>query len=91
MSIVIVTYDLNTPAKDYSPLFSAIQNQGVWWHNLRTTWLVETTKTPTQVYEAVRPHITVNDRIFIGRLSEGYSGWLDTDAWAWIQARLKNV
>ena len=45
MSIIIVTYDLNDLTRDYTPFFTAIQNQGVWWHNLRTTWLIDTAKT----------------------------------------------
>jgi hypothetical protein len=91
MSIIIVTYDLNDLTRDYTPFFTAIQNQGVWWHNLRTTWLIDTTKTPAEVYEAVRHFITVNDRIFIGRLGDGYSGWLDSTAWPWIQSRIKQA
>ena len=91
MSIIIITYDLNNPQKDYSSFFTAIQNQGHWWHSLRATWLVDTNKTPAQVYEELRTHLVASDRIFIGRLGDGYSGWLDKTAWEWIQTRLKQA
>jgi hypothetical protein len=91
MSIIIVTYDLNSPTRDYTPLFSAIQSQGVWWHNLRSTWLIDTQKTPGQVYEALRHHLEQTDRILITRMGEGYSGWLSKDAWEWIQLRVKQI
>jgi hypothetical protein len=91
MSVIIITYDLNDLTKDYTPFFTTIQNQGVWWHNLRSTWLIDTPKTPAEVYEAVRHFMTANDRIFIAHLGDGYSGWLDAHAWAWIQARLRQA
>ena len=91
MTVIIVTYDLNNPAKDYTPLFTAIQSQGVWWHHLKSTWLIDTQKTPAEMYEVLRHHLELSDRLLVTRMGDGYSGWLTPDAWEWLKTRVKQV
>jgi hypothetical protein len=87
--IVLISYDLNKPTKDYSSFFETLKAQGHWWHYLKHTWLVDTQKTPGDIYEALRHHMDTTDRILITQMIGPYMGWLEQDAWTWIQQRLK--
>jgi hypothetical protein len=82
--VLLVTYDLKTPMKSYTPFYEALKRQGSWWHYLSSTWLVATTKTPQEVYSALAPHLTVRDFILITRITKPLWGFLPKDAWNWI-------
>jgi hypothetical protein len=88
MSILLVTYDLKTPNRDYGPLYVALKQQGVWWHYLDSVWLIDTIKTPDQVYADIVKNITMDDRLFITAIKRPYWGYLPKDAWDWINQRL---
>jgi hypothetical protein len=62
MSVILVTYDLKTAGRVYSTFYDALKQQGNWWHYLTSTWLIETNKTPNDIYNALAPHITVLSR-----------------------------
>ena len=87
--IVLVTYDLNNPTKDYTPLFNALKAQGQWWHQLRSTWLIDTHKSPTEIWNAIAPYVENTDRVLVTNLAPGHQGWLGKDAWDWIGSRKK--
>lgn len=36
----LISYDLNSPGKNYAQLYAAIQKLGSWWHCLDSTWIV---------------------------------------------------
>lgn len=82
--ILIVSYDLDA-ATNHAPLFEALKQQGTWWHYLTSTWLISTTKTPEQVYNALVPSMVQSDRILVFELGKAYNGWLPREAWDWIQ------
>ena len=86
--ILLITYELNVPTKDYNPLYEAIKKQGHWWHYLKSTWLLDTQKNPSQIWDELRPHVDSSDRLLIIRVTDGYQGWLGKDAWPWINQRL---
>jgi hypothetical protein len=84
--ILLVTYDLKGHAGGYQPFYNALQEQGPWWHYLATTWLLSTTKSPKDVFDALLPalRLDLGDRLLITRLGD-YWGWLPKDAWEWIE------
>jgi hypothetical protein len=82
--ILIVTYDLS-PTFDHSIFFDALKQQGSWWHYLTSVWLIATTKTPEQVFQAVAPYMVQADRVLIFEVGKSYNGWLPKEAWDWIQ------
>jgi hypothetical protein len=88
--VLIITYDLRTP-KDYHDFYEAIKlqgEQGKWWHYMTSTWLLSTTKTPQQVFDAIHPHLDNQDFLLVCELSPNYQGWLPKQAWDWINAEL---
>jgi hypothetical protein len=88
MSVILVTYDLKTPGRNYTSFFNALKAQGNWWHYLANTWLVETAQTSHEVYTALSAHVTVKDWILVLPVTKHANGWLPKDAWDWINARL---
>ena len=85
--IILVTYDLKTPGKDYTSLFEVLKQQGQWWHYMASVWLIYTVQTPSAIYSAIVPHITIQDYILISTMERPYWGLLPKDAWDWIAQR----
>jgi len=82
--ILLVTYDLVNPGKDYSLLYEALKEAPAWWHYLESTWLIKTNLSPQQWFNKLKPFIDDNDRIFIMEITKNYQGWLPRKAWDWI-------
>lgn len=89
--LIMISYDLKAPGRDYGSLYAAIKRTGTaWWHYLQSTWIVEVANnvTITDVNERLRCHIDQNDRLIISKLVRPYDGWLTQEAWDWINARV---
>jgi len=86
MSALLITYDLNKPGQNYDKLYDAIKGLGTWWHYLDSTWIVDTSLTPAQVWEELRPAVDTGDSVLIVDITnDPNSGWLPQKAWAWIK------
>ena len=85
--ILLVTYDLKA-RRDYSLFYSALQQEGDWWHYLTNTWLLYTGRTPEDVATALRPHMALGDLLLVVEIRDNFHGYLPKDAWDWIRARL---
>ena len=85
--IYLISYDLNSPGKDYTGLHNAIKTVGAWWHHLDSTWLVDTMMPPADIYNILSPHIDRNDHLLIVQIVRNYWGYLPQDAWDWMAAR----
>lgn len=84
-----VTYDLKTPGRDYTPLYTALKSSPKWWHYLESTWLIATLESPVQLYNRLVPTITNNDRLLIIEVRNNAQGWLPKDAWQWINENVQ--
>jgi hypothetical protein len=82
--IYLITYDLNTPGKDYSGLHAVIKRLGPWWHYLDSTWLVSTELDAMGIWNQIGNKIDENDRMLIIKATRDYAGWLTSEAWDWI-------
>lgn len=86
MKILLVSYDLNKPGKNYSALYDILKTAPYWWHYLESTWLLATNETPTQWNEKLKAAIDENDNILIVDITKRpRQGWLPTKAWEWIK------
>ena len=83
--ILIVTYDLRGPAGTYEEFFDTLKSEDSWAHYLRSTWLVSTKKSPSEMYTELRPFLKSGDHLMISRLSKDRQGWLPKKAWAWVR------
>jgi hypothetical protein len=86
--ILIITLDFNPDAVHNEDVYALIKTQGVWWHYMKATWLVHTTRTAQQVAEALTPVMKEKGRMLIAELHRPYQGLLVPDAWKWINDRV---
>ena len=91
--ILLLTIDIMKPAEiEYSALHATIKAQGIWWHYLRPTWLISTTKSVQEVADAINPLLRGGKgRALIVELHRPYQGLLPKVAWDWIQKHLDDV
>lgn len=86
--VLLITYDLNKPGKDYSDLYSAIKAiSSDYLHQLTSVWLIDTYLSPEQVSDRLKAHIDSNDELFVVRITREYKGWLLQSAWDWLGSR----
>ena len=86
--IILITYDLKQPDRDYTALYESIKQCGTkWWHYLESVWIIRTDMTPDQCFQKIHSYIDNNDYLFIVDISRhSRQGWLPKDAWDWIKA-----
>jgi hypothetical protein len=85
--VLLITYDLRQPGRNYASLHEAIRAVGPWWHYLESAWLVDTNQTAAGVSASLRPHIDQNDGLLIiGVNPNNRDGWLVQEAWDWINS-----
>lgn len=69
------------------PVFAATGDD--WIRYSANSWIIWTEKTPSDLYNHIRPHLHVEDQVLIVRLdlSEGF-GWLSPWIWTWINSKV---
>lgn len=88
MQLILITYDLKTPGKDYSSLYNHIKSFGKWWHYLDSTWIVKTEKNVDDITSSTRLMLDSNDYLLVIDITnDKTNGWLPRDAWNWINAK----
>jgi hypothetical protein len=85
----MIGYDLNSPGQDYSKLFDAIKQLGLWWHCLDSTWIVKTDKTCVEIRDTLKQHIDKNDELLVATLS-GEAAWIgfNDECSSWLKNNL---
>ena len=84
MPLLLVTYDLNRPEKDYSDLFKHIER----YSNVRlseSSYAIITDKAPKAVCEELKKYVNKKDSVYIITLKRPYDGYgskFVTD-WLW--------
>jgi hypothetical protein len=83
--ILLISYDLKVPGRDYEGLYETIKTAGAWWHYLESTWLVKTDEDVDTWNEKLLKNMDDNDRLFIVDITnQKNNGWLPQKAWDWI-------
>ncbi len=85
--VLLITYDLKRPVQQYAALHAEIKRYGTWWHHLESTWIIETSESPKEVYSKLLTHIDQNDNLLIIEVKPNYWGWLPQKAWEWLGKR----
>lgn len=73
MAILVVSYDLKKPGKNYQPVWDYLK-KFTYCKPLESFWLLQTTKSVTTVRDELKPLVDANDRVFVCRMA--------TKAWA---------
>ena len=86
--LYLVTYDLNKPGQKYAKLYETIKALGSWWHNLDSTWLVDSDLTAAQIRDRVRAVVDATDHLLVVRFSADWASFLPTKANSWIESHV---
>jgi hypothetical protein len=86
--VFIITYDLNTPGKEYNSLYNEIKLLGEVSHPLESTWFVKSTVLKADdISTKLRQHMDDNDLLFVAQINEtNRQGWLPKTAWEWLKS-----
>ena len=90
MTVYCVSYDLNKSGQNYTALYEELKKSSSWWHYLDSTWLILTSETVTQLTDRIRKNIDDNDSLLVIKVVRDYGGWLNQEAWDWINANVTN-
>jgi hypothetical protein len=74
MAIIVVTYDLKQPGRNYSAVHEYLR-QFTHCKQMESVWLLDTTASPESIREGVRTRADGNDIVFVVRLMQDWSSW----------------
>ena len=86
--ILLISYDLNNPKRDYRGLYKEIKKADTWWHHLDSTWIIRTNQNPETWQNRLRRHLDRDDSLLIIEVRNNYQGWLPEEAWQWLERNL---
>lgn len=86
MALLLVTYDLKVPGKDYKSLHEALKTANSWWHHLESTWILYTNDSVQVWTDRLTKLLDQNDRLFVVDITGRQSnGWLPQQGWDWLR------
>lgn len=88
MSILLVTYDLNKPGKDYSDVLKTIKSYS-WAKLSESSYAVSTNLSPDQLFGKLSPFIDGNDTLLIVTLKRPYCGRASPEVVDWLAKYLE--
>ena len=74
MSILLVTYDLKKPGRNYQPVYDYIKTH-TWCKGLESVWLIDTTKSTQTVLDDLASLMDSNDKAFVVKLSHNWTSY----------------
>lgn len=92
--IYLITYDINSILKNHKPLHEAIKRCSIkWWHHMNNTWLIRSDLNSDQIFDSICGNFNQNDRVLIIQIHRNsqHQGWLNKNAWEWIERELQNA
>jgi hypothetical protein len=94
MAILSISYDLyEESGRDYEELISAIKASAPGWsHPVESTWYVDTTLDPHQMYLHLSPHLHPRDKLIITPVAANKGWWsqgMSEDMLGWFKLELR--
>ena len=84
--ILLVSYDLQSPNKNYDDLYATLKTAEFWWHYLKSTWLLCTNESVDAWQKKIKAVIDNNDNFIVVDITgRTRNGWLPKKAWEWIR------
>ena len=72
-----ISYDLNSPGQNYQAVIERIKQLGSWAKIHYSFWYVDSTFTPTQAVNHLRPALDPNDRVYVVDAAHNAAAWND--------------
>lgn len=91
MATILIAYDIHPSASDACErVTDVIRSLGEWWHHLKSTWLLKTSRTPEQIRDLLKEHVGSDDQLLIVDISRDAAAWFGVnDAGSrWLEANL---
>jgi hypothetical protein len=90
MNIILISYDLMAPGKDYGKLHEHLKSYPTWAKPLESLWLIKTSYNPTQIRNRVAQYVDQNDHLFVIDVTGAAAAWknLSTEISEWIKNNL---
>lgn len=87
--LLLISYDLKQPDRDYSSLYDTIKNAGSsWWHYLESVWIIKTDMSVDCCSNLLLRNMDTNDLLFVVDITGKKSqGWLPSKAWEWLKSQ----
>lgn len=74
MAIILVTYDLCAPGRDYTSVHSYLKTF-TYCKGLESVWLLDTQRAPTTIRDELRSKIDSSDKVFVTRVTREWASW----------------
>jgi hypothetical protein len=74
MAILLVTYDLRQPGRNYQAVYDYIK-QFTWCKGMESVWLIDTNVGPKSVRDGLSALTDGNDRIFVVQITRDWASW----------------
>lgn len=89
MTILLVTYDLKQPGRNYAPVHDYLK-RFTHCKGMESVWLLDTTGTAAQVRDALQSLVDGNDKIFVTPIGRAWASvnypcgdWLNNASRNW--------
>ena len=84
--ILLVSYDLKVPGRDYTKLYETLKTASGWWHHLESTWILSTSDSVQVWHSRIKRAMDPNDSFLIVDITKRErNGWLPQKAWDWLK------
>ncbi|WP_437746251.1 hypothetical protein WMF39_15245 [Sorangium sp. So ce1504] len=88
MSVLLISYDLNSPGQSYQKLVEYIKKFPSWAKLGQSAYAVLTSETPASVSAAIASIVDKNDTYYVITLARQYSGFGPPDVNNWLESNL---
>ena len=68
MAVILVTYDLRQPGRNYQPVYDYLK-RFTYCKGMESVWLLDTSTSTTQIRDDLQRLIDANDRVFAVRIT----------------------
>jgi hypothetical protein len=88
MKLLLVTFALRNPYRDYTPFFVALRGNALnWWHYIDQTCVVSTLHDVDSFARLLFPHMETTDSVLVVEMPpHQFQGFLPQAAWDWLNA-----
>jgi CRISPR/Cas system-associated endoribonuclease Cas2 len=90
MAALLVTYDLNSPGQKHAKVLELIKSSNNWERLSESSYVINTSLSPDQVYKHFEKLLDTNDNIWIISLKKPYSGFGSKKVIDWLDNNLTN-
>lgn len=90
MPLLNIVFDLssNNSEKNIEKIISIIKIEGNWARIAECSYVIQTTKTPSQIYEILAPYLTTSDKLLIFTIVRPYMGQHSKEIVDWLGSRV---